>query len=1051
MSPTRPAEPSPVRIEAENESAWCGERRLELTPRVFAVLRHLVQHPQRLITKDDLLAAVWRDAIGSDAALASCIRDLRKALGDSSEAPRYIETVHRRGFRFIGPIARPTLAHSGQSSRLPGSDTAIQWSTARRRSSETERPPSASDTSPATPTLVGRDAELAWLHGRLERALTGQRQLVFVTGEPGIGKTALVEVFLAEIGGSEALRIGRGQCVEQYGAGEAYLPVLEALGRLGNEPGGEQLVHILKQQAPTWLAQLPGLLTDHDLEEVQRRVQTATRERMLRELVEALDALTRDAPLVLLLEDLHWSDSATIDLLAMLARRREVSPLLVLGTYRPADVASTGHPLRRVKQELQVHGHCDEVPLEFLSAAAVSQYLSRRFPGHRFPSGLARVLHQNTDGNPLFLVNTIAYLIEKGELREVDGQWGLSRPVDAIALGAPRTLSQMVEKQVERLTAAEQAMLAVASVAGAEFSAAVAVAGGIDLQDGDQRCEALARSGRFLRATGVAEWPDRTVAGRYAFIHALYQRVLYARVSVGNRVGLHLRTGESLERGYGQRAGEIAGELAMHFEHGRDFERAARYRRQAGENALRQHAYREAADHATRALGLLRAFPDSPERAQQELTLQVMLGAALTATQGYAAPEVARTYARARELCTQVGDTPQLFPVLLGLGRFYVVHGEFQTARGLGTHLMTMAEATGDATLRLAAHNALGIVSFYAGEFDAALAHLERGIELYDPEQHSPNRSTAFRLGQDPGVSCTTHAALALWVLGYPTRAAARMGEALALARSLAHPFSLAYACHFAAGLYQWRRERQVVQELEDAAFAHDTEHGFGLFLTAGAVQRGWLLAEQGQGEEGLTQMRQAVARHRDVGAEVLVPAFLALVAETHGKLGQPAEGLSAVTEALTAGYQSGQHYWEAELHRLRGVLTLQVGTSPGLDTGSRGARHDSPGRAGRRSGTPSTAAVRDAESCFREAIEIARRQGAKSLELRAAMSLGRLWATRGKAREAHALLSDIYNWFTEGADTVDLGEAKSLLEEPGAESGGSSRELPDTLHPGLP
>jgi predicted ATPase/DNA-binding winged helix-turn-helix (wHTH) protein len=979
MSRTRPGDPPAVRIEAENEWAWCGARRLPLTPRAFAVLRHLVEHRGRLITKEELLTAVWRDAIVSDAALASGIRDLRKALGDSSHAPRYIQTVHRRGFRFIGPVAPPTAVVSAAGS-----------------------PARFAAPSHAPSTLVGREAELASLHARLVTALSGQRQLVFVTGEPGIGKTALVEMFLAEVGEANALRIGRGQCVEQYGAGEAYLPVLEALGRLGRAPGGEQLVQILTQHAPTWLEQLPGLLSDQDVEAVQRRAQGATRGRMLRELVEALDALTLDAPLVLLLEDLHWSDSATIDLLGMLARRREASRLLVLGTYRPADVAAaTAHPLNWVKHELQLHGHCDEIPLRFLSAAAVGQYLSRRFPGHGLPSEVALVLHRNTEGNPLFLVNTIDDLIDQGQLREVDGRWRLSGPAEDIASRAPETLWQLVEKQVERLTADEQAVLMAASVAGAEFSAAVAVAAGIDPQHGELRCEALARRGQFLRRVGIAEWPDGTAAGRYAFIHALYQQVLYGRVSIGERVRLHLQTAERLERGYGERAGEIAGELAVHFEHGRALERAARYRRQAGEHALRQHAYREAADHATRALDSVRTLPDSRERTQQELSLQVVLGSALTATQGYAAPEVARTYARAWELCTQVGETPQLLPVMLGVGRFYVVRGEFQTARAVGTHLLTMAEATRDAAMLLAAHNALGIVSLYAGDFEVALDHLERGIELYGSDEHGPTRSTAYRL-VPPGVTCTIHAAWTLWMLGYPDRAAARTREALALARSLDHPFGVSYACHLAAGFHLWRREQQTAQELEDEALAHDTEHGFALLLTTGLIQRGWLLAEGGQSEAGLAQMREGLARHREVGAALLVPAALALVAEVLRKLGRPAEGLSAVTEGLMAAQQSGQHYWEAELHRLAGVLTLQAGP-------------------------PATG---DAESYLLQAIEIARRQRAKSLELRAAASLSRLWADKENVKEAHALLSGVYAWFTEGFDTADLSEARSLLEE---------------------
>ena len=1003
MSRTRHEDPWAVRIEVANEWAWCGAQRLQLTPRAFAVLRHLVEHQGRLITKEELFTTVWRDAIVSDAALASCIRDLRRALGDSSDAPRYIQTVHRRGFRFIGPIPGPTAILSPPASSAPARD------------SRPHSPATLPCSSNATPTLVGREAELARLRARLAQALDGQRQLVFVTGEPGIGKTALMEIFLAEVGEVNPLRVGWGQCVEQYGAGEAYLPVLEALGRLGRAAGGEQLIQILKQHAPTWLEQLPGLLSDRDVETVQRRAQGATRDRMLRELVEALDALALAAPFVLLLEDLHWSDSATIDLLRMLARRREPSRLLVLGTYRPADVASAAaHPLRWVKHELQMHGYCDEIPLEFLSAAAVDQYLSRRFPGHGFPPELALVLHRNTDGNPLFLVNTIDYLIGQEQLREIDGQWLLVGPAEDVASRVPETLWQLVEKQVERLTEDEQAVLVAASVAGVEFSTAVTGAAGIDPQQGELRCEALARRGQFLRRVGIAEWPDGTVAGRYAFIHALYQQVLYGRVSIGERVGLHLRTAERLERGYGARAGEIAGELAVHFELGRDFERAARYRRQAGEHALHQHAYGEAADHATRALDSLRTLPDSRERTEEELALQVTLGTALTATQGYAAPEVARTYARAWELYTQMRETPQVLPVLLGIGRFYTVRGEFKTAHDVGTYLLTMAEAKRDPALLLAAHNALGIVSFYSGEFEAALDHLERGIERYDSATPDPTGSPAFRL-VPPVVTCAIHTAWTLWILGYPDRAAARAREALELARSLDHPFGQSYACHLAAAVHHWRGEPQTVEELEDEALAHDIQHDFGLLLTVGVVQRGWLLAERGEREEGLAQMQEGLAKHREIGAMVLIPAFLGMVAEVHRKLGRPADGLSAVAEALTVAQQSGQHYWEAELHRLTGVLTLQAETSSERDPRSAGS---------------DTSATGDAESHILQAMEIARRQGAKSLELRATVSLSRLWADRGQPREAHALLSNVYGWFTEGFDTADLSEARSLLEE---------------------
>jgi predicted ATPase len=1000
-SPTPPPDPPAVRVEAENEWAWCGGRRLELTPRAFAVLRYLVEHPRRLITKDDLHGAVWRDTVVSDAALTSCIRDLRRELGDSSSSPRYIETVHRRGFRFIGPIAGAPTALASRGVTGAGSLAS----------------------SPAGATLVGRESELAILQDAWRRSRGRERQLVFVTGEPGIGKTALVEAFLAQATEDDTPRVGRGQCVEQYGSGEPYLPVLEALGRLGRGAGSEELVEILLRHAPTWLVQLPALVADRELDAVQRRAQAATRDRMLRELVEALDALTAATPLVLVLEDLHWSDSATVDLLAMLARRREAARLLVLGTYRPADVAATSHPVKAAKQELQVHGHCREVALDFLNVAAVDALLARRFPGHRLPAELAGVLHRTTDGNPLFLLNTLDYLIGEGRLREADGHWTLEGPLRDVALGTPQTLWQMVERQIDRLPAEAQAMLAVASVAGAELSAAVAVAGGIDPAEGERRCAALARNGQFLRAAGVAEWPDGTVAGRYAFIHALYQKVLYARVSAGERAALHLRLAERLEHGYGPRAGELAGELAVHFEQGRALEQAARYRRRAGEHALGQHAYREAADHATRALDLLRAMPDRPERAREELMLQVLLAAALTATHGYAAPEVAQAYARARTLGAQAGDAAQLWPVLYGIARFDLARGQVPAARDVVAELLAAAEASPGSAPALAAHTALGATAFYGGEFAAALAHLERGIGLYDPTLHSPARAPAFRVGQDPGVSCLTYAALARWVLGYPAQAVRRVQEALALARSLDHPFSLSYGCHFGATLYQWLRDRPAMQALEDESVVLDTHHGFALFFVWGAVHRGWLLAETGRREDGLAQMRQSGKQYREV--DILVPGLFALVAEAQERLGLIADGLATVAEALAVGHRSGQHYWDAELHRLNGELTLRRDVGAGARRPRAGGRTRGPEEAG-------PAATKEAEAMFLQALTVARRQQARSLELRAATSLGRLWASQGKPADARSLLGDVYDWFTEGLDTADLIEARSLLGQLG-------------------
>ena len=954
---------------------------MDLTPKAFAVLRHLVEHPEHLITKDELLAAAWGDTVVSEAALTSCIRDLRRALDDSSRAPRYIETVHRRGFRFIGPVGDP----SAPRVRQPG-------------------PPNVT---PTPSNLVGRDAELARLHALLATALEGKRRLVFVTGEAGIGKTALVETFLAQLQDVDGLRIGRGQCVEQYGATEPYLPIFEALGRMGREPRGAALLRILKQCAPTWLAQLPALLDDAELEAVQRRAHGTTRERMLRELIEAFDVLSTEAPLLLLLEDLHWSDAATIDLLALLARRHDRARLLIVGTYRAADVAAAEHPLKPVQQELQLHGHCEELALDFLSEGAVRDYLARRFPNASFSPELAGVLRANTGGNPLFLVNVVDDLVAQQRLHEADGRWTLSVPVERATSGVPQTLRQMVEKQIERLTANEQAVLSMASVAGAEFSAALSTVDGMSAHEGEQCCDGLARRGQFLRALGVAEWPDGTVAARYGFIHALYRDVLYARVPIGHRVGLHLRIGARLERGHGARAGEIAGELAMHFEHGRDLERAASYRRQAAEMALRQHGYREAGDHARRALGLLATLPDSPGRNQQELMTQTVLGAAVIATNGWAAPEVADVYARARDLCMQMGVTSQLFPVLLGLCAFYIMRGELRVAHEVSQQLLALAETTGNAVAMLGAHNTAGMVCFYGGDFVAARGHLEQSTALYDAEQHSPNRPGGFFVDHDPGVSCTAHLAMTFMMLGHQDRAAARMQECLTLARSLDHPLSVAMGYNFAATLYHYRREPEVVQQLEDVRLEYSRKYDFDLFLMLGEIYRGWLLAAQGRAEEGLAQIEHGLMVYQAIGAELGKPTFLGIQADVLGQLGRLEEALSTVALALELGERTGLHYWDAELYRLKGTLALRT-----------------PNERDR------AAAERAAESDLLEALDISRRQASKSLELRAATSLSRLWQRQGRVAEARALLSDAYGWFTEGFDTPDQKDAKELLEQ---------------------
>jgi predicted ATPase len=421
----------------------------------------------------------------------------------------------------------------------------------------------------------------------------------------------------------------------------------------------------------------------------------------------------------------------------------------------------------------------------------------------------------------------------------------------------------------------------------------------------------------------------------------------------------------------------------------------------AGQRATQRSAHVEAISHLSKGLELLATLPDTTERTQHELTLQTTLGGSLMTIKGFAAPEVERVYSRARALCRQVGETPQLFPVLWGLWLFYEVRGELQTARELAEQLLSLAQCQQDPAILLQAHRAMGQTVYWQGELTQSQAYLEQGIAIYDPQRH---RFLAFRYSQDAGVGLRMFAAHVLWHLGYPDQAMERMQEALALARELSHPFSLASALDHAAWLHQYRREERLTQEQAEADMVLSRERGFSFFLAHGTILRGWALMAQGRRAEGMTQMHQGLAAWRAMDVVLLLPWDHTMLAEAYGESGQVEEGLRLLAEALATTHQQGAHLWEPELYRVKGELLLR---QPAPD-------------------------VPEAENCFRQAIDIARQQRAKSLELRAATSLGRLWQCQGKDAEARALLAPIYGWFTEGFDTADLREAKGLLDELG-------------------
>jgi predicted ATPase len=776
---------------------------------------------------------------------------------------------------------------------------------------------------------------------------------------------------------------------------------LEALGRLCRGPQGAHFLAWLQRQAPSWLAQMPALLPVADRDAFLRLAGDATQTRMLRELAEALEILTTEQPLLLVLEDLHWSDAATLEWLAYVARRRDPARLLVLATYRPAEARVAAHPVDTLVQDLLVRNQGAELAVGALSAPEVAMYMARRFGEGPLVARLAPVLHQRTQGHALFLVTTVADLQQRGVVRHGPDGWELAVPLEPTTVGVPETLRHLIEQQFERLAPAAQEIVAAASVAGVEFAAAAVAAGAGALpEDIDARCATLARHGQFLRANGTATWPDGTVTGRYGFGHALYQEVVYDRLPVGSRTRVHQQIGVRLELGYGEQARDIAAELAEHFVRGRDHHRAIRYLQQAAENARRRHAHREVMAHCRTGLELLAALPETPERTRHELALQAILGPTLVATQGYTAPDVERTYARARALCRVLGDPPELFAVLFGQATWHVVRGQYQTAQELAEQLLRMAQQRHDPVSLVEAHGVLGTILVMRGALEAGCTHLEAGLALYSPEQH---RAHVDGYGQDPAVGCLHFLSEALWLRGYPDQALARLDTALRLARELSHPMSLLFSLNNAALLHQHCRNGQAVQQWAEAIITLVTEQAMPYWLTLGTMYHGWALAVQGQMEAGIAQVQQGLAAHRATGAGIALCRWLGLLAELHGRTGQFDVGRTMLAEAFAVVRQDGLSAFAAELYRIQGDFLLQTGS-----------RHQEG----------------DAEASLRQALVIARQQQAKAYELRAALSLGRLWQRQGRLDAARDLLGPIYGWFTEGLGTADLRDARTLLED---------------------
>jgi predicted ATPase len=815
-----------------------------------------------------------------------------------------------------------------------------------------------------------------------------------------------------------------------HGKATAYLPVIELLksyfdiqSRDDERKRREKITGKVLNLDRSLEDTLPYLFALLGIEEQPSPLQQMDAQIRRRRTFEALKKLflreSLNQPLVLIFEDLHWIDEETQGVLDVLSESVASAKLLLLTNYRPEYRHEWGQKTYYTQLRLAPLGNAEAeefldvllgIPVGADCRVGPQEGAHRGAPLH----DLKQLILDKTQGTPFFMEEIVQDLFEQGVLVRTEvGAVRRDRPQEGAHTSAPLqippTVQGVLAARIDRLAPDEKALLQQLSVIGREFPLGL-IRQVITQPEADlYRLLASLQRKEFLYEQPA--FPEV----EYIFKHALTQEVAYGTVLQEQRKFLHERTGQALETVYAATLQEHYSDLAHHYRRSANTEKAITYLQLVGQQAVQRSANTEAITHFSTALELLQTLADTPERTRQEIDLQAGLGLALMATRGYAAPEVGKAYTRAWELAQQAGETSRLFPMLWGLSVFYLVQEQFQKGRELAEQMLTLAQHAQDPAPLLEAHTVLGNMLYCLGEFVSAREHLEQGLALYDSRRHG---ALAFLYGGgDPGMTCLAEVAWTLWMLGYPDQSLQKSRAAITLAQELSHPQSLAFALCFAAELHQFRGEAQAVQERAETAIALCTEQGLPFWLARGIFERGWVLVEQGLRKEGIAQMRQGLAAFWETGANLWRSCHLGLLAEAYGKVGQIAEGLATVVEAIDWAHSTGGLYYEAELYRIKGALTLE----------SQVASHKSQ-VPNTQHPTPSTQA--EAEACFLKAIEISCKQQAKSLELRATVSLARFWQQQGKQQEAHSMLSEIYNWFTEGFDTKDLQEAKTLIEE---------------------
>ncbi len=837
--------------------------------------------------------------------------------------------------------------------------------------------------------LVGREQEAGLLLERWEQVRDGGGHVVVLSGEAGIGKSRLVQMMKERLAGEPHRRLeGRGS---PYYRHSPLYPVIDLLSRVlgwGRDDAADRRLGTLENlvaqypvPVPEAVPLLASLLALPAPERYPALIMSPERQKQKTQevLVALLLAMAAERPVLLIVEDLHWIDPSTLELLTRLLDQVPMARLLTLLTARPPFDPSWAP-----------RSHLTHLTLNRLTRRQTELMVGRVAGGKALPAEVLEQIVTKTDGVPLFVEELTKMVLESGLLSEGNDRYELAGPLPPLAI--PSTLQDSLTARLDRLATVKEVAQLGATLGRAFPYELLRAVSSLDEETLERELGRLVEA-ELLYQRGVP--PQAT----HTFKHALVQEAAYQSLLKSTRQRYHQRVGQVLVEQFPDIAETRPEFLAHHFTEAGLAAKAVGYWHQAALRAFQRSAPAEAIAHCTKGLEAVSAVRDPSECTAHELGLQITLGLAWQHTKGWSSPEMERAFARAHALCREIGDTPQVVPALAGLAGFFSVRGELRTAKELAERLLLLGQKTTDTGTLVEAHYILGFISYYQGELKSAEGHLVESRNLYDPQKHDP---LTFVYGNNVGVTTLSFVPAALWALGYPDQALKASHDMLMLARRVAHPFSLAWALAFAA----WHRlligEWRAAQEQAEAAIVLAEQERFPFWSAVASSFRGVALARQGRAEEGIGLQLRANSMYRAMGAELGFTHFVAFLADAYCGIGRVDEGLQVVDEGLTLVDKNNERVRESELYRLKGELLLIQPVSDQLH----------------------------ADECFRRAMAIARRQQAKSSELRAAMSLGRLLQNRGKREEAHQRLAEVYSWFTEGYGTGDLREGRALLDE---------------------